>query len=36
VGGNTVEAIELLGIPRKTLYDKLTRLGISLSEFRAP
>ena len=35
VGGNTVEATELLGIPRKTLYDKLTRLGISLSEFRS-
>jgi len=35
VGGNTVEATELLGIPRKTLYDKLARLGINLSEFRS-
>jgi two-component system, NtrC family, C4-dicarboxylate transport response regulator DctD len=34
VGGNIAEATELLGIPRKTLYDKLTRHGISLSEFR--
>ena len=34
VGGNTAEATELLGIPRKTLYDTLVRLDISLVEFR--
>jgi two-component system C4-dicarboxylate transport response regulator DctD len=35
VGGNIAEATELLGIPRKTLYDKLARHEISLSEFRS-
>lgn len=35
VAGNIGDATELLGIPRKTLYDKLARHAISLSEFRA-
>jgi len=34
VGGNIAEATELLGIPRKTLYDKLARHAINPLDFR--
>jgi len=34
-GGNVARAIEVLGIPRKTFYDKLARHGISADKFRA-
>jgi len=33
-GGSVVLALRLLGIPRKTFYDKVARLGITLDEFR--
>jgi len=33
-GGSIVEAIRLLQIPRKTLYDKMARHGINPSDFR--
>jgi two-component system C4-dicarboxylate transport response regulator DctD len=33
-GGDVRGAIEALGVPRKTFYDKLKRYGISASEFR--
>ena len=33
-GGNVVKAVDLLGIPRKTLYYKLTRYGIDPEAFR--
>lgn len=34
-GGNVVKAVEMLGIPRKTLYYKLARYGIDPDAFRA-
>lgn len=34
-GGNVVEAMERLQIPRKTLYDKLKKYGIQPSNYRA-
>lgn len=33
-GGNVVKAVELLGVPRKTLYYKLARYGIDPDAFR--
>jgi two-component system C4-dicarboxylate transport response regulator DctD len=33
-GGRAAVASELLGIPKKTLYDKLKRLGIAADEYR--
>jgi DNA-binding NtrC family response regulator len=33
-GGRAVLASERLGVPKKTLYDKMKRLGISTEEFR--
>jgi DNA-binding NtrC family response regulator len=33
-GGRAVVASERLGVPKKTLYDKMKRLGISTDEFR--
>jgi len=33
-GGNVKAAVEALGIPRKTFYDKLRRYGLSAEEFR--
>jgi two-component system C4-dicarboxylate transport response regulator DctD len=33
-GGRAVIASERLGLPKKTLYDKMKRLGISTDEFR--
>lgn len=33
-GGQIVRAAELLGVPRKTLYDKITRHGIETRAFR--
>ena len=33
--GNVARAIELLGIPRKTFYDKMARAGLSAGEFRS-
>jgi len=35
VNGSVARAIEVLGIPRKTFYDKLARHGISADQFRA-
>lgn len=35
-GGRVGEAIKRLGLPRKTFYDKASRLGIDLDEFRWP
>ncbi len=32
--GNVARAIELLGVPRKTFYDKLQRAGIAAGSFR--
>ncbi|MCR5872456.1 hypothetical protein LRS12_18170 [Sphingomonas sp. J344] len=32
--GNVVRAIELLGIPRKTFYDKMARAGLAAADFR--
>jgi len=34
VGGNFGAALALLGIPRKTLYDKLARYGINPADYR--
>ncbi len=34
VGGNFGAALALLGIPRKTLYDKLSRYGINPADYR--
>ncbi len=34
-GGNVVRAVDVLGIPRKTLYYKLTRYGIDPDAFRS-
>jgi len=34
-GGNVAEAMSLLQLPRKTLYDKLKKYGIQPSRFRA-
>ena len=34
VQGQVAKAAELLQLPRKTLYDKLTRLGIDAETFR--
>ncbi|MFM8845118.1 MAG: helix-turn-helix domain-containing protein, partial [Gammaproteobacteria bacterium] len=33
-GGSVKQALEVLKIPRKTFYDKITRHGITLDEFR--
>lgn len=33
-GGQVIKAAELLGLPRKTLYDKITRHGIDATAFR--
>jgi DNA-binding NtrC family response regulator len=33
-GGRAIVASERLGLPKKTLYDKMKRLGISTEEFR--
>ncbi|RUY20768.1 sigma-54-dependent Fis family transcriptional regulator, partial [Mesorhizobium sp. M7A.F.Ca.CA.001.13.2.1] len=33
-GGDVRAAIDALGVPRKTFYDKLKRYGIAASEFR--
>ena len=33
--GRAAAASELLGVPKKTLYDKLKRLGLSVDDFRA-
>ncbi|VBR69982.1 C4-dicarboxylate transport transcriptional response regulator [Burkholderia pseudomallei] len=33
-GGQVAKAAELLGLPRKTLYDKITRHGIDMTAFR--
>jgi two-component system C4-dicarboxylate transport response regulator DctD len=33
-GGDVRGAIDALGVPRKTFYDKLKRYGIAASEFR--
>lgn len=33
-GGSVAAALPLLGIPRKTFYDKVTRLGIRIEDFR--
>ncbi len=33
-GGTVVDAAQILGLPRKTLYDKLTRFGIDPQMFR--
>jgi two-component system C4-dicarboxylate transport response regulator DctD len=32
--GNVAQAAELLQTPKKTLYDKLVRLGLSADKFR--
>jgi two-component system C4-dicarboxylate transport response regulator DctD len=32
--GRTAIACERLGVPKKTLYDKMRRLGISTEEFK--
>ncbi|QDX27556.1 sigma-54-dependent Fis family transcriptional regulator [Sphingomonas suaedae] len=34
--GNVTQAIDLLGVPRKTFYDKIQRAGIIPAEFRRP
>ena len=33
-GGNVTRTIELLGVPRKTLYDKMQRAGITPGDYR--
>jgi two-component system C4-dicarboxylate transport response regulator DctD len=33
-GGSVTAALKLLGVPRKTLYDKMARLGIDPAQFR--
>jgi two-component system C4-dicarboxylate transport response regulator DctD len=33
-GGSVKQALEILRIPRKTLYDKISRHGIALDEYR--
>ncbi len=33
-GGSVMAALKLLGVPRKTLYDKMARLGIDPSHYR--
>ena len=33
-GGDVRAAAEALGLPRKTLYDKLTRHGLTASDYR--
>ena len=33
-GGQVAKAADLLAVPKKTLYDKLTRLGIVAERFR--
>jgi two-component system, NtrC family, C4-dicarboxylate transport response regulator DctD len=33
-GGDVRAAAEALGLPRKTLYDKLTRHGLNPAEYR--
>ncbi|NJC05725.1 two-component system C4-dicarboxylate transport response regulator DctD [Sphingomonas kaistensis] len=35
-GGRVGDAIKRLGLPRKTFYDKATRLGIDIDGFRRP
>lgn len=34
--GHVADAAEVLGIPSKTLYDKLARFSISVTDFKAP
>ena len=34
-GGRAAVASELLGVPKRTFYDKLKRLGLSVEEFKA-
>ncbi len=34
--GSVVAALKLLGVPRKTLYDKMARLGIDPADYRRP
>jgi two-component system C4-dicarboxylate transport response regulator DctD len=33
-GGHVADAAGVLGIPSKTLYDKLARFGISMTDFK--
>lgn len=33
-GGDTIETHKLLNLPRKTLYDKMKRLGIDPRDFK--
>ena len=35
-GGSVTRAVELLRIPRKTLYDKMNRAGIVPADYRRP
>ncbi|HUD34792.1 MAG TPA: helix-turn-helix domain-containing protein [Variovorax sp.] len=35
-GGRTATASELLQVPKKTLYDKLKRLGLAADDCRLP
>jgi DNA-binding NtrC family response regulator len=35
-GGRATQAAEILSIPKKTLYDKMKRLGLSTDEFKIP
>lgn len=35
-GGDIARAMSMLGVPRKTLYDKLSRHGINPKNFRSP
>lgn len=34
-GGHVADAAGILGVPAKTLYDKLARFGISMTDFKA-
>jgi two-component system C4-dicarboxylate transport response regulator DctD len=33
-GGNVTRALDLLGVPRKTLYEKIQRYGLNVDEYR--